>query len=62
MSLQTLEETNLEIRRNEIDVFLNLPINSISTTEFGYVVLDPYEQGHYFEEIYLNNRDAIFSN
>ena len=62
VSLQTLEETNLVMRRNDIDVFLNLPINSISTTEFGYVVLDPYEQGHYFEEIYLNNRDAIFSN
>ena len=61
VSLQTLEETSLVIRR-DLDVFLNLPINSISTTEFGYVVLDPYEEGHYFEEIYLNNRDAIFSN
>lgn len=61
VSLQTLEETSLVIRR-DLNVFLNLPINSISTTEFGYVVLDPYEEGHYFEEIYLNNRDAIFSN
>jgi hypothetical protein len=62
VSLQTLEETSLVMRRNDIDAFLNLPIQNISTTEFGYVVLDPYEEGNYFEEIYLNNRDAIFSN
>jgi len=61
VSSQTLEETNLVIRRDQ-DVFFVLPIQNISTTEFGYVVLDPYEEGNYFEEIYLNNRDAIFSN
>jgi hypothetical protein len=57
---QLLEETNLVLEMNDTK-YMILPIQHITETEFGYVVLDPYEEGNYFSEIYLNNRDAIFS-
>jgi hypothetical protein len=30
-------------------------------TDVGYVVINPYEEGGYFEEVYVNARDAEFS-
>jgi len=38
-------------------------IESISDNiaDVGYVVLNPYEEGGYFEEVYVNARDAEFS-
>jgi hypothetical protein len=41
--------------------YIQMPVLFINTPEFGYVVKDPYEEGNYFSEIYVNNRDAIFS-
>lgn len=41
--------------------YIQMPVLFISNPEFGYVVKDPYEEGNYFSEIYVNNRDAIFS-
>jgi len=57
---QLIEETNLVLEMNDTK-YMILPIQHITETEFGYVVKDPYEEGNYFSEIYLNNRDAIFS-
>jgi hypothetical protein len=37
-----------------------LPL-SLTLSEDGYVVLNAYEEGGYFSEIYVNNRDATFS-
>jgi hypothetical protein len=59
-SPQLIEETNLVLEMNNTK-YMILPIQHITETEFGYVVKDPYEEGNYFSEIYLNNRDAIFS-
>jgi hypothetical protein len=30
--------------------------------EEGYIVLNAYEQGGFFEEVYANSRDSEFSN
>jgi hypothetical protein len=57
---QIIEETNLVLEMNGTK-YMNLPIQYLVQSEFGYVVLDPYEEGNYFSEIYVNNRDAIFS-
>ncbi len=57
---QIIEETNLILEMNGTK-YMNPPIQYLVQTEFGYVVLDPYEEGNYFSEIYVNNRDAIFS-
>jgi hypothetical protein len=57
---QLIEETNLLLEMNDTKYMIP-PIQYITETEFGYVVKDPYEEGNYFSEIYLNNRDAIFS-
>jgi len=57
---QIIEETNLILEMNGTK-YMNLPIQYLIQSEFGYVVKDPYEEGNYFEEIYVNNRDAIFS-
>jgi len=57
---ELIEETNLMLEMNGTK-YMILPIQHITETEFGYVVKDPYEEGNYFSEIYLNNRDAIFS-
>lgn len=57
---QYLDETVMVLDMNGTK-YMNLPIQHIFQQEFGYVVLDPYEEGNYFSEIYVNNRDAIFS-
>ena len=57
---EIIVETNLVLEMNGTK-YMNPPIQYLVQTEFGYVVLDPYEEGNYFSEIYVNNRDAIFS-
>lgn len=43
-------------------IYMELPSESIALSNEGYVVLNPYEEGYYFSEIYVNNRDALISN
>lgn len=58
--MEEMEETILYLEMNNTK-YTVLPIQFIIEQEFGYVVKDPYEEGNYFQEIYVNNRDAIFS-
>jgi hypothetical protein len=44
------------------NIYMELPSELVITSNEGYVVLNAYEEGHYFSEIYANARDAIISN
>jgi hypothetical protein len=43
-------------------IYMELPSELLSLSNEGYVVLNAYEEGYYFSEIYANARDAIISN
>jgi hypothetical protein len=41
--------------------YMLVPEDGFGTNEEGYVVVNGYEEGGYFSEIYANNRDSVFS-
>lgn len=57
---QKLSEPLFLVTKNNNKYMEVLPL-SLTLSEDGYVVLNAYEEGGYFSEIYVNNRDAIIS-
>lgn len=58
--LQQISEPLFLVVQNNNKYMEVLPL-SLTLSEDGYVVLNAYEEGGYFSEIYVNNRDATFS-
>lgn len=57
---QRVSEPLFLVAKNDNKYMEVLPL-SLTLSEDGYVVLNAYEEGGYFSEIYVNNRDAIIS-
>lgn len=55
-------EDFFELFKINDNIYMEIPTEKLITANEGYVVLNPYEEGNYFSEVYANARNAIISN